>query len=113
MGERRKARRYEVYLPLQVCMSVKKPAEFHTAQIRDISRAGIYFHSNVPIEAGAGVELTFALPTEQDRGASVLVRASAKAVRISKLADETTPLFGVAATIDRIDFVRPVMTNAA
>jgi PilZ domain-containing protein len=113
MGERRKARRYEVYLPLQVCVSRKRPAEFHTVQLRDISRTGIYFHSNVPIQAGAGVELTFALPTERERGASVLVRASAKALRISKLEDGSTPLFGVAVTIDRIDFVRPVMTNAA
>jgi len=113
MGERRKARRYEVYLPLQVCMSRKKPAEFHTAQLRDISRTGIYFHSNVAIEAGAGIELTFALPTEKDRGNSVLVRASAKALRVLQLEDEVAPVYGVAATIDRIDFVRPVMTNAA
>jgi hypothetical protein len=113
MGERRKARRYEVYLPLQVCVSRKNPAESPTAQLRDISRTGIYFHSNVRIEAGAAVELTFALPTERDRGSSVLVRASAKALRISQLEDEVTPLFGVAATIDRIDFVRPVMINAA
>lgn len=113
MGERRKARRYEVYLPLQVCMSRRKPAEFHTAQLRDISRTGIYFHSNVPIDAGAGMELTFALPTERERGNSVLVRASAKAVRVSPLADEVAPVYGVAAVIDRIDFVRPVMTNAA
>ncbi|HTZ74476.1 MAG TPA: PilZ domain-containing protein [Candidatus Aquilonibacter sp.] len=113
MGERRKARRYEVYLPLQVCMSRKKPAEFHTAQLRDISRTGIYFHSNVAIESGAGIELTFALPTEKERSSSVLVRASAKALRVSKVEDEVAPVYGVAATIDRIDFVRPVMTNAA
>ena len=113
MGERRKARRYEVYLPLQVCMSRKKPAEFHTAQLRDISRTGIYFHSNVAIDSGAGIELTFALPTERERGSSVLVRASAKAVRVSPLHDEVATVYGVAATIDRIDFVRPVMTNAA
>jgi len=113
MGERRKARRYEVYLPLQVCVSRKKPAEFHTAQLRDISRTGIYFHSNVPIEAGSGVELTFALPTEKERGASVLVRASAKALRMSQLDDEVAPIYGIAASIDRIDFVRPMMTNAA
>lgn len=113
MGERRKARRYEVYLPLQVCMSRKAPAEFHTAQLRDISRTGIFFHSNVPIESGAGMELTFALPTEKERGNSVLVRASAKAVRVSSVKDEVAPVFGVAAVIDRIDFVRPVMTNAA
>lgn len=113
MGERRKARRYEVYLPLQVCMSRKKPAEFHTAQLRDISRTGIFFHSSELIEPGASVELTFALPTEKERGSSVLVRASAKALRVSPLQDEVSPAYGVAATIDRIDFVRPVMTNAA
>jgi hypothetical protein len=113
MGERRKARRYEVYLPLQVCLSRKKPAEFYTAQLRDISRTGIYFRSNVPIETGTSVELTFALPTDRERGASVLVRASAKALRVSQLAGEADPLFGIAATIDRVDFVRPVMTNAA
>jgi len=113
MGERRKARRYEVYLPLQVCTSRLRPAEFHTAQLRDISRSGIYFHSGEPIEPGAGLELTFALPTERERGASVLVRASAKALRVSELKGELTPIFGVAATIDRIDFVRPVVAHAA
>jgi len=113
MGERRKARRYEVYLPLQVCISRKRPAEFHTAQLRDISKSGIYFQSNVSVEPGAGMELTFALPTDKDRGASVLVRASAKALRVSTVEGELTPIYGIAASIDRIDFVRPVATNAA
>lgn len=113
MGERRKARRYEVYLPLQVCISRKRPAEFHTAQLRDISRSGIYFQSTVAVDPGAGMELTFALPTDKDRGASVLVRASAKVLRVSILEGEVTPVYGIAATIDRIDFVRPVVTNAA
>jgi hypothetical protein len=113
MGERRKARRYEVYLPLQVCMSLQRPAEFHSAQLRDISRSGIYFHSDVALEPGTGLELTFALPTDKNRGASVLVRASAKALRVSALKGEATPIYGVAATIDHLDFVRPVVANAA
>jgi len=113
MGERRKARRYEVYLPLQVCLSRKRPAEFFTAQLRDISRSGIYFHSSIGMEPGTGVELTFALPAERENGASVLVRASAKALRVSTLQGELTPMYGVAAMIDRIDFVRPVVSNAA
>jgi hypothetical protein len=113
MGERRKARRYEVYLPLQVCTSRQSPAEFHTAQLRDISRSGIYFHSGVAVEPGTGLELTFALPTERDRSATVLVRASAKALRVSALKGEITPIYGVAATIDRIDFVRPAIAHAA
>jgi PilZ domain len=113
MGERRKARRYEVYLPLQVCRSRRRPADFFTAQLRDISRSGVYFHSDRLLDAGSAVELTFALPTDKERGASVLVRASAKAVRISELSGEITPVYGIAATIDRIDFVRPVAVNAA
>jgi len=98
---------------LQVCISRKRPAEFYTAQLRDISRSGIYFQSSVSVEPGAGMELTFALPTEKDRGASVLVRASAKALRIAAVEGEVTPIYGIAASIDRIDFVRPVATNAA
>jgi PilZ domain-containing protein len=114
MGERRKARRYEVYLPIQVCTSRQRPAEFYTAQLRDVSRTGIYFHSQVPLELGMGVELTFSLPGEATRGMSVLVRASAKAVRVAPLpGEELTPIFGVAASIDRIDFVRPVVSSAA
>ena len=113
MAERRKAKRYEVYLPLQVCVSRRRPAEFYTAQLRDISRAGIFFHSNVEIEPGTGMELTFALPAERDSGTSVLVRASAKALRISLVERDQIPVYGVAASIERLDFVRPVVTNAA
>ncbi len=113
MGERRKARRYEVYLPLQVCTSRRRPAEFHTAQLRDISRTGVYFHASVPIEPGTKMELTFALPTEREAGSTALVRASAEVLRITALEDEAAPVFGIAATIERIDFVRPVMTHAA
>jgi hypothetical protein len=113
MGERRNARRYEVYLPLQVCTSRRRPAEFYTAQLRDISRSGIYFHSGVSFDPGTEVELTFALPTEKDRGGSVLVRASAKALRSFPLPGELTPIFGVAATINRIDFVRPMAAKSA
>ena len=113
MGERRKARRYEIFLPVQVCLSRNRPAEFFTGQLRDVSRSGIFFHSNGAIEAGSGVELTFSLPAERERGMSVLVRASAKALRVSELAGEVTPLYAVAASIDRIDFVRPVVSSAA
>ena len=113
MGERRKARRYEVYLPVQVCMSKHRPMEYHTGQLRDVSRTGIFFHSDVPIESGAGLELTFSLPAERERGTSVLVRASARTLRSTQIPGEVTPVYGVAVAIDRIDFVRPVVSSAA
>src|SRR5690348_9564460 len=111
MGERRKSRRYQVYLPLQVCTSGTRPPEFHTAQLRDISRTGIYFLSNLDLAEGTGLELTFALPGDTGRGTSVLVRASAKALRASALEGEIIPMYGVAASIDRIDLIHPVITN--
>lgn len=112
MGERRQARRYGVFLPLQVFLSRKRPAEVYSAKVRDISRSGIYFESQVPIDPGVALELAFALPTDQD-AASVFVRASAKTVRASLIESEPGPVYGVAASIDRVDFVRPVATNAA
>ena len=113
MAERRQARRYELYLPVQVCLSVQRPVEFHTGQLRDVSRSGVFFQSTVPIDTGTGMELTFSLPAEKERGTTVLVRASAKALRVSTLHGEDAPLYGVAATIDRIDFIRPVISSAA
>src|SRR5271154_2130924 len=105
MAERRKAPRYEVCLPLQVCASSNQPADFSIGQLRDISRSGIYFHTSMTINPGTDMMLTFALPTDKDRGSAVLVRASAKALRVSALLGEILPTYGVAATIDRIDFV--------
>jgi hypothetical protein len=100
-----------VRLPLQIFLSRRRPAEVHAA-LRDISRSGIYFESPIPIDPGEALELTFALPTERD-AASVLVRASAKALRATQIESEPRPVYGVAASIDRVDFVRPVVSHAA
>jgi hypothetical protein len=113
MGERRKARRYEIYLPLQVCMSGQRPVEFCTGRLRNISRSGVYFLSEVELIPGMAMEITFALPTEGEGKVSVLVRASAKALRVSPLEGDVSTLYGVAATIDHIDFVRPAVANVA
>ena len=94
-------------------MSKHRPLEYYTGQLRDVSRTGIFFHSDVAIESGTGLELTFSLPAERERGTSVLVRASAKTVRSAQIPGETTPVYGIAVAIDRIDFVRPVVSSAA
>ena len=94
-------------------MAKARPSEFHTAQLRDISRSGLFYHSNTAVQPGSSLELTFALPTERDRGTSVLVRASVKVLRTSEVSNDITPLYGVAAAIDRIDFVRPIVANVA
>jgi hypothetical protein len=94
-------------------MSKHRPMEYHTGQLRDVSRTGIFFHSDVPVESGTGLELTFSLPAERERGTSVLVRASARSLRSTQIPGEATPVYGIAVAIDRIDFVRPVVSSAA
>ncbi|MFZ0519687.1 MAG: PilZ domain-containing protein [Candidatus Acidiferrales bacterium] len=107
MHEKRKAARFAVHVPMHVCVSKDGLPQFHSGQLRDISRTGILFHSENSFEPGASLELTFCLPAEKDRTTCTLVRASSKTLRISQLPDETTPRYAVAVVIDHIDFLQP------
>jgi len=107
MGENRRASRFEIHVPVQLCASKNETVEFHIGQIRDISRTGILFQSQLNFEVGSSVELVFCLPTESGPSACVLVHASAKAVRTQELSGEAGPHFAIAVAIDRIDFLRP------
>ncbi len=113
MTERRNAKRFELFLPLQVCVPRRNRAEFHSAHLRDISIRGIYFHSDESVAPGTTLELTFSLPVERDHGMKVLVRASGTALRSEAVPGENSNLFGIAAALDHIDFVRPGQAAAA
>jgi hypothetical protein len=113
LEENRKAARYDVHVPMQVCMSQRQPPEFHGGQLRDISRTGILFHSEISFEIGTTLELTFCLPAAQERSTCVLARATVKTIRAWELPGEPTPLFGIAVAIDRIAFEQPSTSTAA
>jgi hypothetical protein len=113
MEENRKAVRYDIHVPLQVCMSQRQPPEFHGGQLRDISRTGILFHSEISFEIGTTLELAFCLPAEKERSSCVLARATVKTIRAWELPGEPTPLYGIAVTIERIEFVQPSTSTDA
>ena len=113
MQENRKAVRFDIHVPLQICTSQHQPPEFHTGQLRDISRTGILFHSEILFEIGTTLELAFCLPAERERNSCVLARATVKTIRAWELPDEPLPLYGIAVTIDRIDFAQPPTSTAA
>lgn len=113
MEENRKAARYDIHVLMQVCMPQRQPPEFHGGQLRDISRTGILFHSEISFEIGATLELAFCLPAGQERNSCVLARATVKTVRAWELPGEPTPLFGIAVTLDRITFEQPSTSTAA
>jgi hypothetical protein len=113
MTERRRTKRFELFLPMQICVSRFNRPEFHSAHLRDISTHGIYFHSEGQIPTGTNMELTFSLPLGREHETKVLVRASGRALRVDALVGEEGRVFGVAAALDRIDFVRPGQSVAA
>jgi hypothetical protein len=111
--ENRKAVRYDIHVPTQVCMSQRQPPEFHGGQLRDISRTGILFHSEISFEIGTTLEIAFCLPAEQERSSCVLARATVKTIRAWELPGEPAPLFRIAVTIERIDFAQPSTSTTA
>ena len=113
MEENRKVVRYDIHVPMQVCMPQRQPPKFHGGQLRNISRTGILFHSEISFEIGTTLELAFCLPAEQERSSCVPARATVKTVRAWELPGEPTPLFGIAVTVDRIAFEQPSTSTAA
>jgi hypothetical protein len=113
MTDRRAAKRFELYLPIQVSISQRKRSQFFSGHLRDISSHGMYFHIDSTVAPGTNLELTFSLPVERSQGQHVLVRASGRAIRTEPIVGEDGAFFGVAAALDRIDFVRPGHSVAA
>src|SRR5271155_633769 len=113
MQKNMKTVRYGIPVLLHVCTFQPKPPEFHAGQLRDISRTGILFHSEILFEVGTTLELAFCLPAERERNSCVLARATVKTLRTWELPGEPAPLYGVAVTIDRIDFAQPSTSTAA
>ncbi len=107
MTERRRAHRYELFMPLQVMAGTARFPVTQTAHLRDISTHGVYFLSESSISPGTALDVTFTLPPERGRPESVIVRGSGRAIRLDRLPGESGPLFGVAAAINRFDFVQP------
>ncbi len=113
MKENRTAVRYKIHVPVQICVSQRQPPVFHAGQLRDISRTGILFHSEILFEVGTTLELAFCLPAERERNSCVLARATVTTLRTWELPGEPVPLHGIAVTIDRIDFAQPSTSTAA
>jgi len=113
MQENRIAARYYIQVPLQISVSQQQPPEFNVGQLLNISRVGMLFRSEISFEIGTVLELAFCLPAERERNTCVLARATVKTLRAWQLPDEPAPLFGIAVTIDRIDFAQPSTSTAA
>ena len=103
--DRRKYRRYDLSIGVQVQPREQlgvAPAQTYT---RDISSKGIYFSFSEKMELGSVLEFELNLPPELCAGKNVRIRCRGTIVRVEE--PDTEGAVGVAATIESYEFVRP------
>jgi len=113
MTERRIAQRYDLSLPLMVCLAQTAPTEFFSAQVKNISTSGVYFQLGQPLAPGTQLLITLSLPVEITRGFKVLVRASGRVLRVDETNQNGASVYGIASRIERYDIIRPRSSAAA
>lgn len=106
MSERRKARRYDLSLPVIVRIPKERPNGSQNGKTRDISTRGLYFVIDQDLEAGSELDITLTLPAEITHSTEVFVRALGKVVRVERRGEDGELRMGVAAVIERYDIIR-------
>lgn len=99
-AEQRTSRRFSLKLPVSIKCDDGKSRDV-TAETRDLSAQGVFFHTDSTITQGAKVEFTLTLPPEITLTESIKVRCRGKVVRVDSEKSKT----GVAAIIEQYDFV--------
>jgi PilZ domain-containing protein len=96
--EQRKARRFELKLPLQLIRSGAEALSEH-GETRNLSSVGVLFQSDASLRIGDAVEYMITLPASAGEPDGVRLRCLGKVVRYGKAAE-------IAATLERYEFVR-------
>ena len=96
--EQRKARRFELKLPLEL---VRNGAEVLSGrgETRNLSSVGVLFQSDASLRIGDPVEYMITLPATAGEADGVRLRCLGNVVRYGKTAE-------IAATLERYEFVR-------
>jgi hypothetical protein len=106
MTEQRKAGRYDLSLPVIIRVRAEKKSASRQGKTRDVSTSGVYFTIDQDLNAGTELDITLTLPSEVTRGSEVFIRARGMAVRVEKKPEDVSSRFGVAAVIERYEFIR-------
>lgn len=100
--DKRKARRFELQLPVTV-MAVGEKSATNEVRTKDISSTGMLLEFDESVEEGTSVELVVDLPQEITQAGQVRLRCTGRVVRVDRSKPART---GVAVTIERYEFVR-------
>ena len=103
--DKRRARRFPMQLPVSIRPESAKNGS-QTVQTRDVSSSGIYFDFQSPMSVGTSVEFLMTLPEPLTKGSPVRIKCIGKVVRVDQNGNGSTSQVGIAATIERYEFVR-------
>ncbi|MSO19784.1 MAG: PilZ domain-containing protein [Acidobacteria bacterium] len=103
--DKRRARRFPMQLPVSIRPENAKNGA-QTVQTRDVSSSGIYFDFQSPMSVGTSVEFLMTLPEPLTKGSPVRIKCIGKVVRVAQNGNGSSSHVGIAATIERYEFVR-------
>ncbi len=103
--EKRRAKRFPMRLPVAVKVE-QPPNDKQVVETRDVSSSGVYFAFGGPLAVGTSLEFLLTLPEPITKGSPVRIRCVGKVVRVEKSPAGDSGQVGVAATIERYEFVR-------
>jgi hypothetical protein len=95
-------------MTLPVAVRVEEVAGQEKAvQTRNVSSSGVYFEFASPLNVGTALEFVLTLPEQITKGSAVRIKCVGKVVRVDQHRSDAGSL-GVAATIERYEFLREV-----
>src|SRR6266576_2445967 len=103
-SDKRRAQRFPMTLP--VAIKLTETNGDTSVKTKDISSSGVYLEFSTPMEVGSSLEFILTLPAEITKGQAVKVRCKGKVVRVDRPDTSESAGVGVAATIERYEFVR-------
>ena len=107
MIEHRKAKRFDLKLPVEVVRQSFQPVS-SVGETKNVGAGGVLFSATLQVEVGEPIEYIITFPTHPINGASVSLRCLGKVLRLepSDSNGEDCSVL-VAATLERYEFVRP------
>ena len=103
-ADKRRARRFPMTLPVAIKVEETGPKE-KTVHTRNVSSSGVYFEFATPVDIGTAIEFVLTLPEQITKGNAVRIKCMGKVVRVDEAVGDGESI-GVAATIERYEFVR-------
>lgn len=106
MIEQRKAKRFELRLPIEVVRKSFAPVH-SVGETRNMSAAGVLFSATIEMEVGEPIEYIITFPSHTSNGGGVNLRCLGKVVRTVRDNNgngSSTLLVG--ATLERYEFIR-------